>query len=93
MEYTRGEWEIESRLGRLQYGIFTRRGEVSMPLAFIRLKADAHLISAAPDMYKALKLYQSHQQGTSGHYCWQCAEVINKALAKAEGVPSTNDKK
>ena len=36
-------------------------------------------------MYGALKLYQKHQEGTSGHYCWQCAEAINKALLKADG--------
>jgi len=39
---------------------------------------------AAPDLYEALKLYQEHQIGTGGHYCWKCAEAINKALAKAE---------
>ncbi len=36
-------------------------------------------------MYEALKLYQSHQQGTGGHYCYKCAEAINKSIAKAEG--------
>ncbi len=40
---------------------------------------------ALSEMYEALKLYQSHQTNTSGHYCWQCAEAINKAVAKAEG--------
>lgn len=32
----------------------------------------------------ALKLYRSHQEGTSGHYCWECAEAINKVLSKIE---------
>jgi len=36
-------------------------------------------------LYEALKLYQEHQKDTGGHYCWKCAEAINKALAKAEG--------
>ena len=49
------------------------------------LRADAHLISAAPDMYEALKLWHDHQQGTRGHYCSECANAIEKALAKAEG--------
>ena len=49
------------------------------------IEANANLIAAAPDMYEALKLYQSHQQGTSGHYCWECAEAINDAVAKVEG--------
>jgi len=48
-------------------------------------EANARLISSDPLMYKALKLYQSHQQGTHGHYCWECAEAIEQALAKAEG--------
>lgn len=48
-------------------------------------KANVHLMKAAPKMYEALRLYQSHQQGTSGHYCWQCAEAIEQALAEAEG--------
>ena len=39
---------------------------------------------AIPALYKALKLYQSHQQGTQGHYCDKCAEAIDKALARAE---------
>ena len=48
-------------------------------------EANAHLIAAAPEMYEALKLYHDHQKGTKGHYCWKCAEVIESALAKAEG--------
>ena len=37
------------------------------------------------EMWEALKLYQEHQQGTSGHYCWKCAEAINKVLSQIEG--------
>ncbi len=37
------------------------------------------------EVYEALKLYRSHQQGTMGHFCWQCAEMIDKALLRAEG--------
>jgi len=43
------------------------------------------LHAAAQDMYDALKLYQAHQEGTSGHYCWKCAEAIDKAVSLAEG--------
>ena len=39
----------------------------------------------APEMYEALKLYQAHQKDKSGHYCWQCYEAIEQAIAKAEG--------
>jgi len=39
---------------------------------------------AAPKMLEALKLYQKHQQGTSGHYCSDCANVIEQAIALAE---------
>ena len=42
------------------------------------------LCRAAPKMQAALKMYQSHQKGTLGHYCWQCANAIEQALALAE---------
>lgn len=43
--------------------------------------ANAHLISAAPDMYKALKMAQLWLD-IDGRYNMQ---IINKALAKARG--------
>jgi len=39
---------------------------------------------AAGAMYEALKLYQKHQEGTSGHYCWKCEKAITEAIQKAE---------
>lgn len=37
------------------------------------------------EMYEALKLYIEHQHGTEGHYCTECHNEIEKALAKVEG--------
>jgi hypothetical protein len=37
------------------------------------------------DMYKAVKLWHQHQQGTRGHYCAECANALQNALFKAEG--------
>ncbi len=42
------------------------------------------LMCASEDMYKALKLYQAHQQGTAGHYCSECYAAINNAVVEAE---------
>ena len=87
MNYTKGEWKAGN------VDVVTKSTHIANCYSESNFKrpsigealVNAHLISAAPDMYEALKLYQSHQEGTSGHYCWKCAEAINKALAKAEG--------
>ena len=100
MEYTKGEWkayifEDIQRADVVAHGkpfappmvnfqgiIATIEGKDK---SWVERKSNAHLIAAAPYMHEALKLYQSHQEGTSGHYCYKCANAINKALAKAEG--------
>jgi len=82
IKYTKGEWkESQSLTGERL--IYAENGDYEIICSNIR-HWNKDIIMAAPDMYEALKLYQSHQQGTSGHYCWQCAEAINKAIAKAE---------
>ena len=40
---------------------------------------------ASEEMYGALQLWSQHNKGTRGHYCSECAEAIEKALAKMEG--------
>ena len=85
IKYTKGEWRplyshVDPTSSKEMWYIEAEEGVASK----IYGRANAHLIAVAPDMYEALKLYQSHQQGTRGHYCWQCAEAISKAIAKAE---------
>lgn len=85
MDYTKGEWTTKTMIDGT---IIIKAPDGKCPATVWdcpEAEANAHLIAAAPDMYEALKLYQSHQEGTSGHYCWKCAEAINKALAKAGG--------
>ncbi len=93
MNYTKGEWEAYiTETMPARFTICADNGNKGIAktvldnsITALEKKANARLIAAAPDMYEALKLYQSHQQGTSGHYCWKCAEAIDKVLAKAEG--------
>jgi len=80
MEYTKGEWKDEGD------GAICAEDGKQIASVFPRDRvANAHLISSAPMMYEALKMYQDHQKDTSGHYCYICAETINNALSKAEG--------
>ncbi len=96
---TKGKWEIvKNAVGT--YTIQTedtRIGEIdrhfNAHLIVAACNACTEIKEANPqaaaesitDMYEALKLYQKHQEGTRGHYCWRCAEAINKAIAKANG--------
>jgi len=103
MNYTKGEWTVTDsaferfhtyRSKRTGARIFVTTGMELDEIAEVQgdteeeAQANANLIAAAPDMYEALKLYQKHQEGTSGHYCWKCAEAINGAVTLAEGKKS-----
>lgn len=84
MEYTKGAWQVIYNVPIV--AVFNDEHEQEGIIARIETTIDdAQLIAAAPDMYEAMKLWQEHQKGTKGHYCYICNEAINKALAKAEG--------
>lgn len=61
MEYTKGEWKAyKDDLTKNAYHIevvHTGHEKLYTEVAYAYSKADAHLISAAPDMYEALKAY------------------------------------
>ncbi len=100
MNYTKGEWQIQPVTVRDQwddgeikhyYITGTINGKSDRTIADVgewrdrnNALEDAHLIAAAPNMYEALKLYTKHQEGKRGHYCSECHDAIDKALAKAE---------
>ncbi len=58
-------------------------------------RADAHLITAAPELYEALEYWLEHQgdecadgfRSTDEHYCWEMRAMrqARAALAKARG--------
>lgn len=95
MEYTKGEWKAIK--GILSDEINTIVGDKSQGIAEIvcylgqNVEADAHLISAAPDMYEALKEARHEIErlamvtGYEGEAHFPKLEQINKAIAKAEG--------
>ena len=72
MEYTEGELYLvsETEYDHIIYLRDKPNRRDKIVARFIN-KADALLFLATPDMYEALKLYQEHQEGTSGHYCWR----------------------
>lgn len=90
--FTKGPWEVkDGHCGRLTeptedyyfidagLGFLTKDTKEGFGICGFMNSSDAHLISAAPDMYEALKkaLRESNNQST--------VVLIKKALAKAEG--------
>jgi len=89
-DFTNGQWAFEKIDNRTfidapSFTIAELRSRSSLKEHQDETLANARLIAAAPDMHEALKLYTAHQQGTRGHYCSECHNEIDKALAKAEG--------
>jgi len=91
MKYTKGEWEtIYHAPGNIvQHGIagYSIRAEEGIAYNISR-EANAHLISAAPDMYEALKAlldeYQITDEDTEINVSANWVRAF-KAISKAEG--------
>jgi len=92
MNYTKGEWEVDRHtvyaLGKYGSNRFSAHiqhgwdGGEETPQA--ELEANAHLISAAPELYEALKALTSYVS-IMGYFKPEKQEQFRKALAKAEG--------
>ena len=94
MEYTKGDWKWEWEQGQptvrkkegldLIATVYPKIGK--RPLAPINeAQANAHLISASPDLYEACKsAYAWYYEGQTGDYK-AIGERLRKALSKAEG--------
>lgn len=88
MDYTKGGWRIEEHPVQ---GHFIGNGEISIAsiheVGNNEAEANAHLISAAPDMYEALKrLYRLMAKDCGG--CIKTEITLleaQEAIAKAEG--------
>jgi len=108
MNYTKGEWQIADGTfvyclnsggeNRFDCGIQAGRDEHGKRTSIEELEANAHLISAAPDMYEALKEWlalldkQREEYNTSlalipGSIVKEgpIARKARRALSKAEG--------
>lgn len=78
------DYAIGADIGGTIYAIaevFGRVGDDVRPDA----KATAHLIAAAPDMYEALKAVQDYIADDDESSADNVADMIDAALAKAEG--------
>ncbi len=89
MNYTKGEWKVSGKVGAYDY---TVSSDLEYPIARIMAsKEDAYLISAAPDMYEALRhteimLSNIESAGIILNQQMNLLKIeVNKALAKAEG--------
>lgn len=75
--HTPGPWNI--RTHKLAHGIkFAVFGVSPWAVARVDLEADAHLISAAPDMLSILQRIQAGQEFTP-EFCTEIDSVIEKA--------------
>lgn len=91
MNYTKGEWKVASTGFDREYRKFIvldnewlwitaeAKGETEE-----EAEANAHLVSAAPEMYEALKAIIDEARGTDRFGGDQITDALN-AIAKAEG--------
>lgn len=94
MEYTRGDWKVS---GSFVYAegnrvICKMTDDTALPAKELRIGSsnwdemmvDAHLISASPDLYEALKEIMERFNGGIRFPLQSSCDNANKALAKAE---------
>jgi len=95
MEYTKGEWKVahEYNVAVGNRGVASCGGYTSNMSDADKITqeniANAHLISASPDMYEALKEILPENTGYMESMSWEsynkAIKQIRQALAKAEG--------
>ena len=85
-KFTKGEWVIEEveeavfrNTNSLCLCVVTRDFDVISPVLGIRNNHDAHLIAAAPEMYKLLESLSDYDENQMHK------KEINELLAKARG--------
>ena len=93
MEYTKGEWEVfhplnnhtviisdDFLIGNIEWETMVNEQEQ---------RANANLISASPDMYRALKGLLNAIAHRKNQHLWRCKAYL--ALIKAEGESQGDD--
>ena len=95
-KFTPGKWEIEERSAHSgsysMYGfsIMTNKHRICMCQTdddrnIPQMKANAHLISAAPEMYALLKMIADPTTFMGAQTCEELRTAINAVLKKARG--------
>ena len=82
MDITKGEWEAHTEPEYTVNNVWSTQGTYGAIVATVNTPEDAHLISAAPDMYEALKYVAKRL--ASGDSVGDSLKVVDYALAKAE---------
>ena len=94
MDYTKGEWKAIQWNEDYGFNVFSDDGFVaSVPMdkglkhTMIEAKANALLISAAPDMYEACKQIKNYllQRPAKTSELWELLTIVDKLTIKAEG--------
>ena len=98
MNYTQGPWYanlVKHEGHKLEYCIASDTGPVCgvgtrIPNCHDQVKANAHLIAAAPEMYRTLRLLIERFEAMGRQYSYPMSldlprALAEKALAKAEG--------
>ena len=88
-KFTKGQWRVqmtETKEGRNILEVVTNAFDVCCYRLGIRNKHDAHLVAAAPEMYKMLDLItDSSNLEDAEHALRENFQEILKLLAKARG--------
>ena len=97
-KFTPGEWEIEEREAHIRnthmfaFAIMTKEHRICMCQTdddrnIPQMRTNAHLIAAAPDMYRVLSGICGEKSAQCCNYAPESCEVcsIRKALKKARG--------
>lgn len=89
-KFTQGEWKVMNQTGRLDYSYMVYTGDECDRTNEGESKANAHLIAAAPKMYRMLTMLSMYvggfdDGGVNSKSCEQVSGDIQKLLAKARG--------
>jgi len=95
MNYTKGEWKYHTVTGEIQSVLLGDNGfikicDITPQDSLGRMEANAHLIAAAPEMYRALEILMMDLKGNNATMSRAMGEIITKALAKTKGEDNEN---
>ena len=86
MEYTKGDWKATFRYPFGVYATDGKRPPTTTPIAQMiapdqsEMEANAHLIAAAPDLYKACKLARHYLESRPGKPTPGMRGILNELI-------------